>query len=154
VCSFILTSCKGYTVLSAFRNEVLKFPSHHIYWLGDRGTQWLRCCATNRRVAGSIPAGVIGFFIDIKSFRSHYGPGFDSASNRNEYQEYVLRVKAAVRKADNLPPSCAVVMKSGNPNFLESSGPVQACNGTDSPLPYLLGILPSSAVVPCETCIR
>ena len=22
--------------------------------------QWLRCCATNRKVAGSIPAGVIG----------------------------------------------------------------------------------------------
>jgi hypothetical protein len=29
--------------------------------------QWLRCCATYRKVAGSIPAGVIGFFIDIKS---------------------------------------------------------------------------------------
>ena len=25
--------------------------------------QWLRCCATNRKVADSIPAGVIGFFI-------------------------------------------------------------------------------------------
>jgi len=30
--------------------------------------QWLRCCATNRKVAGSIPASVSGFFIDIKSF--------------------------------------------------------------------------------------
>jgi len=27
--------------------------------------QWLRCYATNRKVAGSIPAGVSGFFIDI-----------------------------------------------------------------------------------------
>jgi len=27
------------------------------------------------------------FFIDIKSFRSHHGPGVDSASNRNEYQD-------------------------------------------------------------------
>jgi len=27
--------------------------------------RWLRCCATNRKVAGSIPAGVSGFFIDI-----------------------------------------------------------------------------------------
>jgi len=30
-----------------------------------RGTavaQWLRCCATNQKVAGSIPAGVIGIF--------------------------------------------------------------------------------------------
>jgi len=57
--------------------------------------QWLRCCATNRKVAGSIPAGVSGFFIDIKSFRSHYGPGVDSASNRNEYQEHFLGVKVA-----------------------------------------------------------
>jgi hypothetical protein len=29
------------------------------------------------------------------SFRSHYGPGVDSASNGNEYQVYFLRVKAA-----------------------------------------------------------
>ena len=29
-----------------------------------------------------------------------------------------------MRKADNLPPSCAVVMKSGNLNFLEPSGPL------------------------------
>jgi len=29
-----------------------------------------------------------------------------------------------------LQPSCAVVTKSGNLNFLEPSGPAQACNGT------------------------
>ena len=63
--------------------------------VGTAVAQWLRCCATNRKVAGSIPAGVSGFFIDIKSFPSHYGPGVDSASNRNEYQEYFLGVKAA-----------------------------------------------------------
>ena len=45
---------------------------------------------------GLIPAGVSGFFTDIKSFRSHYGPGVEQASNRNEYQEYFLAVKAAV----------------------------------------------------------
>ena len=38
-----------------------------------------------------------------------------------------------MRKADSLPPSCAVVMKSGNLNFLEPSGPLQACNGTVLP---------------------
>jgi len=48
-----------------------------------------------RKVTGSIPAGVSGFFIDTKSFRSHYDPGVDSASNRIEYQEYFLEVKAA-----------------------------------------------------------
>jgi len=57
--------------------------------------QWLRCCATNRNVVGSIPVGVSGIFIYIKSFRSHYGPGVDSTSNRNEYQEHFLGVKAA-----------------------------------------------------------
>ena len=40
-----------------------------------------------------------------------------------------------MRKADNLPSYCAVVTKSGNLNFLEHSGPVQACNGTALPLP-------------------
>jgi len=56
--------------------------------------QWLRCCVTNRKVAGSIQA-ISGFFMDIKSFRLHYGPGVEPASNRNEYQEYFLGVKAA-----------------------------------------------------------
>ena len=62
---------------------------------GTAVAQWLRCCATNRKVAGAIPDGVIRFFIDMKLFRSHYGPGVDSASNRNEYQEYFVGVKAA-----------------------------------------------------------
>jgi hypothetical protein len=29
-------------------------------------------------------------FIDTIGNRPHYGPGVDSASNRNEYQEYFL----------------------------------------------------------------
>jgi len=62
---------------------------------GTAVAQWLRCCTTNQKVTGLIPAGVSGFFIDIKSFRSHCGPGVNSASNRNEYQEHFLGVKAA-----------------------------------------------------------
>jgi len=45
-----------------------------------RGTavaHWLRCCATNRKVASSILLVSLEFFIDIKTFRSHYGPGVD-----------------------------------------------------------------------------
>ena len=63
--------------------------------MGTAVGQCLRSCATNRKVAGSIPGGVSGFFIDIKFFRSHYDPGVDSASNKNEYQEYFLGIKAA-----------------------------------------------------------
>ena len=33
-------------------------------------------------------------FLLTLSLRPHYGPGADSASNRNEYQEYFLGVKA------------------------------------------------------------
>jgi len=74
------------------------------------------------------------FLIDIKSFRSHYGPGVDSASNRNEYQEHFLGSKGGqCVRLTTLPPSCAVVIKSGNLNFVEPSGPLQACNGTALP---------------------
>jgi len=63
----------------------------------------------------------------------------DSACNRNEYQEHFLGIKAPVSKADNLPLSCSVVTKSGSLNFLEPSGPVQVCNGTALPLPFMGG---------------
>jgi len=65
------------------------------HFTGTAVAQWVRCCATNRKVAGSIPAGVNGFFMDIKSFRSHYCPGVESTSNRNEYHEHFLGVNAA-----------------------------------------------------------
>ena len=73
------------------------------------------------------------------SFRSHYGPGVDSASNRNEYQEYFPGGKGdrCVRLI-TLSPSRSVVTKSGNLNFLEPSGPLRACNGTALPLPLPL----------------
>jgi hypothetical protein len=39
---------------------------------------------------------ILGFFTDtFNYFQSHYGPEVDSASNRNEYQEHFLGVKAA-----------------------------------------------------------
>ena len=38
---------------------------------------------------------IINIYIYIYIYISHYGPGVDSASNRNEYQEYFLGVKAA-----------------------------------------------------------
>ena len=87
--------------------------------------QWLRCLLQIGRSLVRSKLVSLEFFTNIKCFRSHYGPGVDSASNRNEYQEHLLRVKAA----GALPPSCAVVTKSGNIKFLESSGPLQACNG-------------------------
>ena len=75
------------------------------------------------------------FFIDIKSFRWHYDPGVDSASNRNEYQEHPRSKRGRCIRLTTLPLPCTVVMKSGNLNFLEPSGPLPACNGIVLPLP-------------------
>jgi hypothetical protein len=83
--------------------------------------QWLRHCATNRKVAESIPDGVRIFHRHNPSGR----PGVDSASNRNEYPEWFLGVKAA--GAQGWQPChlhVPIVMKSGSLNLLEPSGPV------------------------------
>jgi len=53
----------------------------------------LPICSTGSPVLSQLVS--VDFFFDIKSFRSHYGSGVDSASNRNEYQEHFLGVKAA-----------------------------------------------------------
>jgi hypothetical protein len=45
-----------------------------------------------------------------------------------------------VHKADNLTTICAVVTKSGNLNYLEPSGLIQACNGIVLPLIYVVVI--------------
>jgi len=71
-----------------------------IIWTGfphpgvTRWRAWLRHYPTSRTVAGSIPDGVIGIF-HSQSFWPHYGPGVDSASNRNKQQEYFVGIKAA-----------------------------------------------------------
>jgi hypothetical protein len=56
-------------------------------------------------------------------------PGVDSAS-KNEYQVNPGGKSGRCVTLTTLPQSCAVVMKSGNLNFLETSGPLQVSNGT------------------------
>jgi len=63
---------------------------------------WLRHCATDRKVAGSIPDSVTGMF------HWHNGPEVDSASDGNEYQGYFLGSKGGrCVGLTNLPPACA-----------------------------------------------
>jgi hypothetical protein len=110
---------------------------------GGAVSQWLRRCATNRKVAGSIPVGVSGFFIDIKSFRSHYGPGVDSASNRNEYQGYFLGVKSG--RCVRLTTYHHPVPLSPNLGTLTSWNPL----GLSRPVMGLLYLLPYSGRCAC-----
>jgi len=59
---------------------------------GDRGST-VRCYESEGRWFDSI--WFHWNFSLTESFRSHYGRGIDSASNRNEYQEHFLLIKAA-----------------------------------------------------------
>ena len=55
------------------------------------------------------------FFIDI-ILLAHYGPGVDSASNRNENREYFLGVKSGrCLGPTTLPPSCADCLEIWEP---------------------------------------
>jgi len=61
------------------------------------------------------------------SFRPHYGPGVDSASNRNEYQEYFLGGKGGrCVGLTTLPPSCADCLEIWEPQPPET---LRACPG-------------------------
>ena len=88
--------------------------------------------ATNWQVAGSIPNGVIGII------QSHNPFGRTMALRSTQpLTEMSTRCicwgKGGRCVRLTLPPSCAVVMKSGKLNFLEPSGLLQACNGTALP---------------------
>ena len=101
---------------------IAKFKERASKVLGTAVAQWLRCSATNRKVSE--------FYIDIILPIALWPWG-----RLNLQQKWVpggfpgSKCGLCVRLT-TLPPSCAVVMKSGNLNFLEPSGPIQACNGT------------------------
>jgi len=76
-----------------------------------------------------------------QTLRPRYDPGVDSASDRNEYQDYFLGVKET--GAYGWQPyhlHVPIVLKSGSLNLLEHSGPAQACNGIALPLPLLVAV--------------
>ena len=62
-----------------------------------------------------------------KSFRPNYGPGVDSASISNEYQEYFLGGKGGrCVGLTTLPPSCAECLEIWEP---QPPGTLRACPG-------------------------
>ena len=64
-------------------------------FIGDRGGTVVKVLCYNSEGRWFDPSWSHWNFSLTKSFRSHYGPGVDSASNRNEYQEHFRGVKAA-----------------------------------------------------------
>ena len=53
-----------YDLDQAMHNIYIKTNFYNVFYCirGTAVAQWLRCCATNRKVAGSIPDGFIGIF--------------------------------------------------------------------------------------------
>jgi hypothetical protein len=79
---------------------------------------------------GSIPDCVIGIFHRLKSFRPHCGRGFDSASKRNEYQEYTLGGKGGrCVGLTTVQPSCF--------DCLEFLGASTSCSPKDMSRPAI-----------------
>ena len=70
----------------------------------------------------------------LTSFWPHYVPGVDSASNRNEYQEYFLGGKVGrCVGLTTLPPSCADCLEIWGP---QPPGTLRVCPGIA--FPYLV----------------
>ena len=72
---------------------------------GTRWRSWLKHYATSRKVAGSIPDGVIVMF-HWRDPSAAIWPWVESASNRNEYQQYFGEGKGGrCAGLTTLPPS-------------------------------------------------
>ena len=127
------------TVCGIMQPRCCRPPAGNIvqHW-GTAVTQWLRSCATNRNVVGSIPLGVIGIF------QWHNPP--DRTMDLGSIQPLTEMVPGEFPGGKcsrcvwltTSPPPCAVVMKSGNIIFLEPCGPLQACKGTELPLSFYI----------------
>ena len=132
-CVLIFSATFVWNISHSKKNSARYYHRHILLWT-TRWRSWLRHSATNRKVACSIPDGVIGIFHWHNPSGRTMALGVDSASNRNEYQEYYLGVKAA--GAYGWQPyhlHVPIVLKSGSLNLLQPSGPVQACNGIALP---------------------
>jgi hypothetical protein len=65
--------------------------------------------------------------VSFQSIRTHFGPGVNSASNRNECQEYFLGGKDCRCLGLTSPPSCADCLKFWDPE--PPGAPFRACPG-------------------------
>jgi hypothetical protein len=69
---------------------------------GTAVAQWLRYCATNRKVAGSIPDGDIAFFIDVNPSDRTMAVGSTQPLTEMSTRSISWGWMRPVRKADNL----------------------------------------------------
>jgi len=111
-----------YKILNA-----VNFKCVHLVFGGSRWRSWLRHCDTSRKVTAFDSRWCHWNFLLTKSFQPHCDPGVDSASNRNEHQEYFLEGKGGrCVGLTTLPPSCADCLEIWEPQLL---GTLRTCPG-------------------------
>ena len=98
---------------------------------GTRWCSWLRHCATNGNVAGSIPDGVIGIFHWHNPSGRTMALGSTQPLTEMSTRNISWGVKAA--GAYGWQPYHLHVL-TGSLTLLETSGPAEACNGIALPL--------------------
>ena len=111
----------------------------HITMRGTRKRSWLRHCATSRKVAASIPDGVIGIFHWHNPSGRTMVLRLTQLLTEISYRDISWGLKTAF--AWSWQPyhlHVPIVLKSGSLSLLEPSGPVQACNGIALPLPLYI----------------
>ena len=119
---------------SSFLPYLLVLSLHSIFPQSFAVVQWLRCCATNRKVVSSFPDGVIGIFHSHNPSDRTMALGSTQSLTEMSTRRISWGKCGRCVRLTTLTTFFAVVMKSGNLNFLEPFGLLQACNGTDLPL--------------------
>ena len=105
----------------------LSYCSNLLHFGGTGWRNWLRHCATSRRVAGSIRDGVTGIF-RLRNPSDHSGPEVDS---RECQEHFSWKVKAASAYGwQSYHLHMPTVLKTRTLNLLEPLGPLQACKWT------------------------
>ena len=102
---------------------------------GTRWRSWLRHCATSRKVAGSIPDGIIGIFHWHNPSGRNMALGVTQPLTEMSTRNISWGVKAVGaygwQPYHHHEPT---VLKSGSLNHLDPSGPVQDCTRITLPL--------------------
>ena len=98
---------------------------YHIRVLGHAMAQFVEALRYKPEGGGFDSRWCRWDFSLMSSFRPHYNPAADSASNRNEYQEYFLGGKSGRWVGlTTLPPSCADCLEFWEP---QPPGTLRAC---------------------------